>query len=70
MAQTLFCLCYVIFIFKGVPTYIPPSLSKQELDAIMLRIRIEEIGWKVNNNIVDLEHYRQRSPRYDISYLQ
>jgi splicing factor 1 len=46
----------------GVPTYIPASLSKQELDAIVLRIRIEEIGWKCNNNVVDLEHYRQRSP--------
>jgi len=28
----------------------------------MLRIRIEEIGWKCNNNFVDVEYYRQRSP--------
>jgi splicing factor 1 len=46
----------------GVPTYIPHSLSKQELDAILIRIRIEEVGWKCNNGFVDVEHYRQRSP--------
>jgi len=46
----------------GIPTFIPSCLSKQELDALLLRIRIEEIGYKIQNNQLDAEYYRSRSP--------
>jgi len=38
------------------------NLSKEELDTLLLRIRIEEIGYKLQNNQLDLEFYRERSP--------
>jgi len=46
----------------GIPTFIPNSLSKQELDALLLRIRIEEIGYKIANSQFDVEYYKSRSP--------
>eukprot|EP01126_Amoeba_proteus_P009470 TRINITY_DN1358_c0_g2_i4.p1 TRINITY_DN1358_c0_g2~~TRINITY_DN1358_c0_g2_i4.p1 ORF type:complete len:395 (+),score=84.77 TRINITY_DN1358_c0_g2_i4:62-1246(+) len=45
----------------GIPTFIP-TLSKQELACLLLRIRIEEIGYKIANNQLDLQHFRKRSP--------
>lgn len=52
----------------GIPSYIPTCLSKQEVDALLLRIRIEEIGWKIQNNQFDLQHFRKRSPSPAPSY--
>jgi splicing factor 1 len=53
----------------GIPTFIPANLSKEELDTLLLRIRIEEIGYKLQNNQLDLEYFRDRSlsptPVYD-----
>jgi len=37
-------------------------LSKEELDTLLLRIRIEEIGYKLQNNQLDLEFFRDREP--------
>eukprot|EP01128_Nolandella_sp_AFSM9_P003441 TRINITY_DN1482_c0_g2_i2.p1 TRINITY_DN1482_c0_g2~~TRINITY_DN1482_c0_g2_i2.p1 ORF type:complete len:429 (+),score=121.98 TRINITY_DN1482_c0_g2_i2:54-1289(+) len=38
----------------GIPTFVPSELSKQELKALLLRTRIEEIGYKIQNNQLDL----------------
>jgi splicing factor 1 len=47
----------------GVPTFVPNCISKQELEALLLRIRIEEIGYKIATNQVEGEHeHRSRSP--------
>jgi len=46
----------------GIPTFIPQGISREELDALLIRVRIDEIGYKLQNNQVDLEFYRERGP--------
>jgi splicing factor 1 len=47
----------------GVPTYIPPQLTTQQMEALLMRIRIEEIGYKIQHNLLDLDlQSREPSP--------
>lgn len=39
----------------GLPPFLPSTIPKDELDALLVRFRIEEIGYKLQNNLLDLE---------------
>jgi len=46
----------------GIPSFVPPSIPPEELEALLIRIRIEEIGYKLQNNQIDIEFRRSPSP--------
>lgn len=39
----------------GLPPFLPSNIPQDELEALLIRFRIEEIGYKLKNNLLDLE---------------
>jgi len=46
----------------GVPTLIPPNLDRHELEALLARIRIEEISQKLQTGMSEAEAAEDRGP--------
>jgi len=47
---------------SAIPKYIPGGLTTEQCEALMVRVRIEEITRKLNLNELDLDLYTERSP--------
>jgi len=45
----------------GLPTFVPSAIPFPELEALLLRLRLDEITWKLQANQIDLD-MRDRSP--------
>lgn len=39
----------------GMPLFVPDALGEEELEALLLRFRIDEIGYKLAQNQIDTE---------------
>lgn len=39
----------------GLPLFVPDALGEAELEALLLRFRIDEIGYKLAQNLLDIE---------------
>lgn len=39
----------------GLPLFVPDVLSESETEALLLRYRIDEIGYKLAHNLIDVE---------------
>lgn len=39
----------------GLPLFVPDVLSEPETEALLLRYRIDEIGYKLSHNMLDVE---------------
>lgn len=39
----------------GLPLFVPDVLAEEELEALLLRFRIDEIGYKLAHNNIDVE---------------
>jgi hypothetical protein len=39
----------------GLPLFVPDVLSEAEMEALTIRYRIDEIGYKLSQNLLDVE---------------
>lgn len=39
----------------GLPLFVPDALNENELEALLLRFRIDEIGYKLAHNLIDAD---------------
>lgn len=46
----------------GVPTFVPMGLAPEALDALLIRLRIEEITFRLTSNSLDVDTSENRSP--------